>query len=181
MKLIISGTNRKGSYSLKVSRVIKDIYRSLKEPSEILSLTDIPFQETFKDPYPKAPPPALRPFIDKVETAPALIIVCPEYNGGFPGILKYFMDYWPWPGSFTHKPVCLIGIGAGMFGALRAVEHLQGILLYRKLCLCPETVLIGNVQNVVKNTTIKDKALMERLRGQAEIFIKYSRSAQWNG
>ena len=177
MILIISGTNRKGSYSLKVSKIVEEIYNNLNESCEILSLADVPFKETFDDPYSSTLPSRFKPFAQKVEKAKGLVIVCPEYNGSFPGILKYFIDHWPYPGSFTYKPVCFIGIGAGVFGGLRALEHLQGILLYRKGCICPEKVLIGNVQNVVKDSMIKDKDLMERLKLQAEKFIEcYSSS-----
>ena len=176
MTLIISGTNRKGSYSLQVSKIVEGIYKSLNEPCEILSLADIPFKDTFDDPYSGTLPDSFKPFAHKVEKAKALVIVSPEYNGSFPGILKYFIDYWPYPGSFTYKPVCLIGIGAGKFGGLRALEHLQGILIYRKGCICPETVLIGNVEKVVKNSVIKDKDIMNRLTLQAEKFIEQYRS-----
>lgn len=176
MTLIISGTNRKGSYSLQVSRIVEGIYRDLSEPCEVLSLADIPFKETFNDPYSSTLPDSFKPFANKVEKAKALVIVSPEYNGSFPGILKYFIDHWPYPGSFTYKPVCLIGIGAGKFGGLRALEHLQGILIYRKGCICPETVLIGNVNNVVKDSVIKDQDLMKRLKLQAKKFIQQYRS-----
>lgn len=172
MTLIISGTNRKESYSLRVSKVVERIYKDLKEPCEVLSLMDVPFKETFDDPYSGTLPARFKSFAQKVEEAKRLVIVCPEYNGSFPGILKYFIDHWPYPGSFTYKPVCLIGIGAGVFGGLRALEHLQGILLYRKGCICPEKVLIGDVQNVVRDSVIKDKSLMERLQLQAKKFIE---------
>ena len=172
MTLIISGTNRKESYSLRVSKIVEGIYKGLKEPCEVLSLVDVPFKETFDDPYSGTLPARFKPFTQKVEKAKRLVIVCPEYNGGFPGILKYFIDHWSYPGSFTYKPVCLIGIGAGVLGGLRALEHLQGILLYRKVCICPEKVLIGNVQNVVQDSVIKDESLMERLQLQAKKFIE---------
>ena len=173
MILIISGTNRKGSYSLQVSEIVREIYNNLQVSCEILSLADIPFKNTFDDPYSGTLPIDFKPFAQKVEKAQGLVIVCPEYNGSFPGILKYFIDHWPYPGSFTYKPVCLIGIGAGVFGGLRALEHLQGILLYRKGCICPEKVLIGNVQDIVRNSKIQDINLMERLHLQAKKFVEY--------
>ena len=175
MILIISGTNRKASYSLQVSNIVKGFYTDLKEPCEILNPADIPFKETFDKPYTLPLPPGLKPFVDQVEKARALVIVCPEYNGSFPGILKYFMDHWPYPSALIDKPVCLIGISAGRFGALRALEHLQGVLLYRKACLCPEKVFIENVQSAVQNAVIKDKDLLERLKSQAKKFLKFSR------
>ena len=172
MELIISGTNRKGSYSLQIAQIVQNIYKSLGKSFDLLDLAQIPFQDTFKDPYGEVPS-SLKPFIEQVEKAPALVIVCPEYNGGFPGILKYFIDYWSFPKSFIHKPLCLIGIGNGLFGALRPVEHLQSIFLYRSGYICPEKVFIANVQSLIQNGEIKDSKLQKRLEDQAAGFLKY--------
>ncbi len=54
--------------------------------------------------------------------ADAFIIVVPEYNHGYPGVLKALIDstYTPWHA----KPVAFVSYG-GVSGGLRAVEQLR--------------------------------------------------------
>ena len=175
MKLIISATNRKGSLSLQVSHIVKGIYQELKEPCEVLDLKSVDFQSVINDPYPETLPSGLKPACDRVLDAEALVIVCPEYNGSFPGILKFFIDHWHYPGSFVHKPVCLIGLG-GRFGALRPLEQLAGIFFYRNSFLFPERVFISQITEVLKKGCITDSDLLVRLKTQAENFIKFTKA-----
>ena len=175
MKLIVPATNRKGSYSLKVSQVVWDIYQNLNEKCEILDLKTIDFTSVLRNPYPNELPLELKPACDKIVAAEALIIVCPEYNGSFPGIFKHFIDHWHYPQSFSFKPVCLIGLG-GRFGALRPLEHLSGLFFYRNSFLFPEKIFISNVQNVFKNDSLMDPEILKRIKKQAENFIKFVRA-----
>jgi chromate reductase, NAD(P)H dehydrogenase (quinone) len=75
------------------------------------------------------------------------LFVIPEYNGGFPGILKLFFDYLPFPNALEMKPVSLIGEAAGAFGGLRAVEQFEQLLKYRKAVIYPERMFIQRVND----------------------------------
>ena len=176
MKLIISATNRKNSYSLKVSHIVKEIYQNLNETCEILDLRSLDFKDVLDHPYPQELPPGLKPACDKIVEAEALIIVSPEYNGSFPGIFKHFLDHWHYPHSFFYKPVCLVGLSSGDFGALRSVEQLSGIFFYRNSFLFPERVFISHVQTVLKEGRLTDSTLLEKLQKQANNFIKFVRA-----
>ena len=176
MKLIISATNREGSFTLKVSEIVQNLYQELKEDSEILDLCSIDFKGALTHPYSKKLPEGLTIACDKIVKAEALIIVSPEYNGSFPGIFKYFLDHWHYPQSFTHKPVCLIGLSSGQFGALRAVEQLTGVFLYRHSFLFPDRVFIKHVQDILKDSRITDKELLTLMRNQAVNFTKFVRA-----
>lgn len=175
MKLIVSATNREGSYSLKVSQIVRDIYQNLSEQCEILDLRSLDFKTVLNNPYPEKLPLELKPACDKIVESEALIIVCPEYNGSFPGIFKYFIDHWHYPKSFSFKPVCLIGLG-GRFGALRPLEHLSDVFFYRNSFLFPEKIFISNVQKMFKDGSLMDKELLKRIKKQAENFIKFVRA-----
>ena len=176
MKLIVSATNRKNSYSLKVSHIVKEIYQKLNETCEILDLRSLDFQDVMEHPYPEELPEGLKPACDKVVEAEALIIVCPEYNGSFPGIFKYFLDHWHYPDSFFYKPVCLVGLSSGGFGALRSIEQLAGVFLYRNSFLFPERVFISHVQKVLKEGRLTDSELLGKLNKQAGNFVKFVRA-----
>ena len=67
-------------------------------------------------------PKAFRPFSDAILQSSGVVVVSPEYNGGIPGVLKYFIDMLKFPESFTDRPVCFVGLAAGMWGALRPIE-----------------------------------------------------------
>ena len=74
---------------------------------------------------------------NRVLDAAGLHVVTPEYNGSFPGVLKYFIDMLKFPESFDRKPVAFLGEAAGTWGGLRSVEQLQMIFGYRNATSSP--------------------------------------------
>ena len=171
LKLIIISTNRKNSLSFSVSKVIKNIYKELGEEVELLDLKEIPFKDIVEDPY-SPPPSSLKPYLDKVAKAEGLILICPEYNGGIPGLIKHFIDYWIYPDSFVYKPICFIGVG-GKFGALTPISHLQSIFLYRHSFVFPIRVFIQNISQILKDGKILDENVNKLLLKQAKNFISF--------
>lgn len=170
--LIITATNRENSLSSSVSLIVQGLYRRLGEEAKILDLKQIPFKDIVKSPFAGPPPPALSPFLKEIAQACGLIVVCPEYNGGIPGLIKHFIDHWIYPDSFVAKPVCLVGLG-GKFGAFNPVSHLQEIFLYRHSFVFPLRVFIQNVSEVLTEGQIKDKNINQLLTTQASNFIKF--------
>jgi len=103
-----------------------------------------------------------------------LVVVTPEYNGSLPGVLKYFIDMLKFPESFERRPVCFVGLAAGMWGALRPVEQLQAIFGYRNAYLYPERVFMPKINDLLDaNGRLKDPELVERLRAQQKGFIEF--------
>ena len=169
--VIIPATNRKNALTFSVSKIVKDIYSDLGKKTEILDFRQIPFQDFVREPY-QTPPPSLKPYLHKVARAEALTIICPEYNGGIPGLIKHFIDHWIHPESFVYKPVCFIGLG-GKFGALTPISQLQSIFLYELSFVFPKRVFIQNVHKTLKDGKIQDKNVHQQLLNQAENFIKF--------
>ena len=58
--------------------------------------------------------------------ADGLVIVAPEYNHGYPGILKHALD--TNLKEYIHKPVGLCGVSAGGFGGTRVIESLLPVM-----------------------------------------------------
>lgn len=171
MKLIITSTNRKSSLTSVVSKIVEKIYKELGETIEILDLKQIPFKDIVEDSYTEAPS-SLKPYLNKVAKAEGLILICPEYNGGIPGLIKHFIDYWIYPDSFVYKPICLIGLG-GKFAALTPITHLQNIFLYRHSFVFPIRVFIQNVSQILKEGHIQDENINNLLLKQAKNFTKF--------
>ena len=51
----------------------------------------------------------------------------------------------PFPESFEQRPVCFVGLAAGIWGALRPVEQLQAIFGYRNAYIFPERVFMPGI------------------------------------
>ncbi len=182
MKLIVTATTRQESLTLQVAKIIQGLYKKLEESVEILDLKEVPFSKIINKPYLKESLSDIKPYLDKVAQAEALIIICPEYNGGMPGLIKHFIDHWHYPESFVFKPVCFVGLG-GKFGALRPVEQIEDILLYRHSFVFPIRVFIQNIQNVLVEGELKDESIQKLLKKQAynfKEFVKVLKSARFS-
>ena len=124
MITIISGTNRPGSNTRRVATRIEEIYTALRVPFNLLDLAAMP-QEIFAPSSYASKPKAFESFSEAILKSDGLVLISPEYNGSVPGVLKYFIDMLPFPESFEHRPVCFVGIAAGIWGALRPVDQPQ--------------------------------------------------------
>lgn len=173
MMTLIVGTNRPGSKTRAVARQLEEIYSELKVPLRVLDLAELP-QEIFSPSSYAEKPKAFRPFVDAVLQSSGLHVVTPEYNGGIPGVLKYFIDMLKFPESFERRPVCFTGLAAGIWGALRPVEQLQAIFLYRNAHIYPERVFLPGIHELLDDQGwLKNPELFGRLRKQAEGFVDF--------
>jgi len=142
---VLSATDRPKSNALKVSEYATSILSEYAE-TKLFSLCDFPLEDVVGGKYGKTPDSVKKYNKDYLE-ADGFLFIIPEYNGGFPGILKLFYDYLPFPESFSKMPVSLIGEAAGAFGALRAVEQFEQLLKYRKAYIFPERMFIQRVND----------------------------------
>lgn len=173
MITLIVGTNRPGSNTRKVARHLEEIYAALHVPLKVLDLAHLPPGIFSPDSYGEKPA-AFKPFSDGVLQAEGLIVATPEYNGSVPGVMKYFIDMLKFPESFERRPVCFVGVAAGIWGALRPVEQLQMIFGYRNAFLYPERVFIPGVGDVLNDAgQLTDADISKRLKSQAEGFVDF--------
>jgi NAD(P)H-dependent FMN reductase len=173
MITLLIGTNRPGSNTRKVARHLEEIYAELQVPLHVIDLTHLP-QEIFSASSYAEKPKSFQPFAEAVLAASGLHVISPEYNGGIPGVLKYFIDMLKFPESFERRPVCFTGVAAGIWGALRPIEQLQAIFGYRNAFIYPERVFLPQVNSLLTESgRLKSQELMERLRKQAEGFVDF--------
>lgn len=144
---VLSGTDRPGSMALKISNFLKPKLEAEGAEVNIISLEDFPIQDVAGGKYGQDIP-SVKAFNDAVLDCDGLLMIIPEYNGSFPGVLKLFVDYLPFPESFDKLPLAFIGESAGAFGSLRSVEQMQMIANYRNAYLFPERVFMQRVQNI---------------------------------
>jgi chromate reductase, NAD(P)H dehydrogenase (quinone) len=173
MMTLLVGTNRPGSNSRKVARVVEHIYGELKIPLKVIDLADLP-KEIFDPSSYAQKPPAFQPFSDGILASTGLIVVSPEYNGSVPGVLKYFIDMLKFPESFESRPVCFVGVAAGMWGALRPIEQLQQIFGYRNGFIYPERVFLPRINTILDAAgQLTDPDALQRLKDQAAGFVSF--------
>lgn len=173
MITILVGTNRPDANSRKVAQQLLSYYEAARIPARMLDLIDLPPEIFMPEAY-GSKPARFKPFADAVLSSSGLHVVTPEYNGGFPGVLKYFIDMLPFPESFEGRPVAFTGVAAGMFGALRPVEQLQQIFSYRNAHIFPGRVFLMQIHDSLDDAgKINDAKLEERLKEQVKGFAGF--------
>lgn len=148
MNLIISGTNRERSNSLKVAKYYQEELQKRGESWQILSLTDLPPAISSTDLYGKRSED-FAPIQSLVSDAKKFIFIIPEYNGSFPGILKIFIDACAFPASFYHKKAALVGLSSGKYGNIRGVDHFTGVCNYLRMHVLPLKIHLPSVHSEI--------------------------------
>ena len=122
---IISASVRTGRASHRVAQYFERYIREHKlGTAEILDLKayNFPvFEERLRlQPEPSA---ATVEFAEKIKKADGVVIVTPEYNGGYPASLKNVVDllYDEW----RRKPVAISTVSDGAFGGTQVITSLQ--------------------------------------------------------
>jgi NAD(P)H-dependent FMN reductase len=119
---VILGTTRQGRRSEHVARfVFEEISKHPDLESELIDIRNLPFTvedegQSLKDPR----------FSELMMRADGLILVVPEYNHGYPGILKHVLD--TNLKEYIHKAVGICGVSGGGFGGTRAIQNLLPVL-----------------------------------------------------
>lgn len=129
MITIICTTNRPDSNSIKISELYEKALSAQGEKCQILDLKTVDAQ-WIQDSHYSDNVPEFELVVDKyIRSVNKLVLVVPEYNGGFPGYLKFFMDACD-HGDWNGKKIAMLGLATGRAGNLRGVDHLTGIFHY---------------------------------------------------
>jgi NAD(P)H-dependent FMN reductase len=173
MILIISGTNRNNSNTLKLAKYYQKTFAEKGEEAEIIDLAQLPENFIASDMYGKRSV-EFQMTQNQVMKATKFLFVVPEYNGSFPGVLKLFIDGCQFPDSFFDKKAALVGLSSGKYGNIRGVDHLTGICNYINLHVLPLKIHIPAIHaelneegHLFKDDTIKF------VHEQIDRFIKF--------
>lgn len=144
--LVILGSVRRGRMSERVARFVMTRLAAADGVSaELVDLAelDLPIMEERLGRI--DPPPAGVPELGaKIEAADALIIVSPEYNHGYPGVLKNALDYFY--AQYKRTPVALVTVSNGGHGGVNAWAQLVTVLTHMGAIVLPVTVAVSNVE-----------------------------------
>jgi NAD(P)H-dependent FMN reductase len=106
--------------------------------------------------------PAAKEFSEKIRAASAVIIVTPEYNGGYPASLKNVVDllYIEW----RRKPIAIAAASDGQFGGTQVITSLQFSLWKIGALTVPARFHAASVQDAYDENGIpRDAALAEKI------------------
>jgi NAD(P)H-dependent FMN reductase len=173
MITVVSGTNRPDSNTARVARLAVEELDRIGTSTKLVDLTELP-TELFDGASYGERPPAFAPFQDAILATDGILTVIPEYNGACPGIMKYFIDMLRFPDSLYEKPVGFIGISAGPWGAVRAVEQIEMVFQYRHAHLFGRRVFIPNVGKALDDRgRFADDAMEKRFGEALEKFVDF--------
>lgn len=126
---IILGSTRRGRQSPKPAKyLLAQLQQRREVETELLDLGAFNFPVMEERLARRDDPPAgLREFSEKIARADALLIVTPEYNNGYPGVLKNALDYLY--AEYRRKPVGICTVSAGAFGGIHCLQQLRQVVL----------------------------------------------------
>ncbi|HVF72007.1 MAG TPA: NAD(P)H-dependent oxidoreductase [Chthoniobacterales bacterium] len=119
---VILGTARQGRQSEHVAKfLVNEMKKRPEIETELIDVRGLEMSlddagQEMKDPE----------FAKKMARADGLAIVAPEYNHGYPGLLKHALDMCL--EEYIHKVVGLVGVSAGPFGGSRVIEQLVPVV-----------------------------------------------------
>ncbi|GAB5550652.1 MAG: hypothetical protein Sapg2KO_02430 [Saprospiraceae bacterium] len=180
MITVISGTNRKGSECLTFAKKYVEILEGLTTtPVKLLALEDIPHDWYFPEMYQKGnQAPSLIKLQDEyILPAKKFVYVISEYNGGFPGAVKIFLDACsvreinP---SFKGKKAALVGVATGRAGNLRGMDHLSGVLNHLGTIVMPNKLPISKIYALMdEQKNISDEGTIQVMTKQAAELLAF--------
>jgi NAD(P)H-dependent FMN reductase len=124
---IILGTVRKDRASRNVANFVFGEFKKFNNvETEIIDICDLNLPTDDAGEHIKHPE-----FSAKCDRADGLLIVTPEYNHGYPGMLKHALD--TNLKEYVHKAVGVCGVSSGPWGGTRVIENLLPV--FRELGL----------------------------------------------
>src|SRR6267142_4111936 len=119
---VILGTTRKGRMSAHAAQfVFSQLQKRNSVTTELIDIAELSLRaddagEAVKDSH----------FSGAMERADAIVIVTPEYNHSFPGLLKHVLD--SCLKEYIHKAAGIVGVSAGPYAGARVIENLLPVL-----------------------------------------------------
>lgn len=166
---IISGSVRDGRISHRVALYFKNFIEENKKGTvEILDLKEYQFpvfDERLK--FQKNPASVTVEFAEKIKKADGVILVTPEYNGGYPASVKNIVDllYDEW----QRKPLAIATVSAGDFAGTQVITSLLFTLWKIKAWVVTAMFPVPKVQdNYGEDGKPKDKVGTDK---RATVFV----------
>ena len=168
---VVLGTGRPGNFTSKaLALVIDEIDRNAHFDAHVIDPAGmaLPLPGTDAD---SAEMKALR---ETVSAATGIIFATPEYHGTYSSVTKLIIENLGFPSVLATKPVALLGVAAGQIGAIKALEHLRGVLSHVGAIVLPGGVSVSGVRSVFgEDGRCANPEVEKMVRGVATGLIDY--------
>ena len=167
---IISASVRTGRNSHRVAlyfeKYLKENNLAETEMIDLMEYNFPVFEERLE--FQTSPLPQTLEFAKKIKESEGIIIVTPEYNGGYPASLKNVIDLLLV--EWRHKPIAIATVSSGPFAGTQALISLQFTLWKIKAWTITEMFSVAKVQdNYEENGDATNKEATDKI---AATFIK---------
>jgi NAD(P)H-dependent FMN reductase len=180
MITVISGTNRRKSYTLPVAKQFFNLMvKYSTEEVKFLTLENLPLDLFHTGMYNETGQTKSLINLQNEYMIPAnkFFFVMPEYNGGFPGVLKLFIDACSvreYVKTFDGKKVAMVGLASGKAGNLRGMDHLSAVMNYLGCIVMPNKLPISQLEQIIdENGEINEKESLDLMKKQVKDFIAF--------
>lgn len=145
---IISGSVRTNRQSHQVSQYLESLLKDRQDHEvELLDLIDYQFpimEERLR--MTDDPDPLWVQFSKTVNESDGIVIVSPEYNGSYPGVLKNVLDYLK--DEYFKKTFGIVTVSSGHMGGINASHHLESWVLHVKGYPSPFKLMVPNIDDL---------------------------------
>jgi NAD(P)H-dependent FMN reductase len=144
---VLSASVRNGRESHLVAKYFKSFIEERELAMvDIIDLLEFDFP-IFKErlQYLQEFPPGAKDFAEKIVKTDAVIIVTPEYNGGYPASLKNVIDFLY--DEWYRKPIAISTVSNGAFGGSQVITSLQFTLWKIRAWVVPAMFPVPKVQD----------------------------------
>lgn len=168
---VLLGSSRSERRSAQVAAFIVSQVEGKEMTTELLDVRtmDLPHYEEAYESLPQA-----KQWSEIMQRADGLIVVSPEYNHSFPGVLKNTLDYLY--DEYRHKPIGIVGTSKSQMGGVRMVEQLRLVAIELHMVPIRNAVYFGEMRKKFDETgKLLDKAYIERVDKMLEELFWYAR------
>ena len=155
---VILGTSREGRRSESAARLVStELQKRAGVTTQLVDIRNLKFDL-------KGPNEETRDqeWADLARRADGFIIVTPEYNHGYPGLLKHALDMNL--EEYIHKAVGICGVSAGSFGGTRVIEALVPVMRELGLVTTFTDVNFGNAGKIFNEAgELQDQSFVKRV------------------
>ena len=173
---IILGTNRRERES---EHAAKWVHERMGERPEIeTQFFDVRDFDLPRDHYGTEIGERFPEWRDAVTKADGLVIVTPEYNHGYPGILKSVLD--TLLKEYIHKAVAFVGVSAGPWGGTRVIEAMVPMVRELGLAVTFSDLNFPQIRTKFdENGELIDNAYEARVAGFLDELIWMATTLRW--
>ena len=180
---VILGSVRQGRQGEKVARwAVAQAAGQEHMQIELLDLKDYPlpfYAEPMSPAFLKGNYSfdAAKQWVTKIAQADGYIVVTPEYNHGYPAVLKNALDYGYI--EWNKKPIAFVSYAGSNVGGSRAVEQLRLVAIELQMAPIREGVHLAGIRQLFEEDgTIKDPTYAQRFGSMLQQLAWWAKALQ---